>query len=190
MESVFRVASVIVFVFVNACSVQNDDPCIDGVRIVKLITEESWCSAIVLRDGVALTAAHCNDPDSVIQDGIEVPVVATHSVDHYDVTILEAPGATKTWVGGVASGYGHGEEVVLEGFGCECAIRHGRARAVSGETAWPEGETNITTCPGDSGGAVFNQYGDLIGVTWGGTPGRSVFTRVDFIAGKMEEMGI
>lgn len=183
---------VVVAMAAGACAPDTEGgACRENVRIVKVITKRSWCSAVVANDGIVFTAAHCEDPILIVQ-GSEIPVVSAHALDRYDASILEAPGAKKTWTGGTAAGYGHGEEVVLEGYGhgCGCVVRHGRARAVSGGVSWPEGETDISACPGDSGGAVFNVDGDLIGVTWGGWPGRSVFTRADFVFDEMEGMGI
>lgn len=121
-----------------SCTVQTDTT---PVRVVK--TPSNWCSAVQLDDCTMVTAAHCFDPG--------------------------APGAVLVRVGDDVVAEGRGCGAHYDGWALKTANMRRRAKivAINRMLIGFELELSVPLCHGDSGGALWDSKGRLVGVLTG-----------------------
>ena len=108
-------------------------------------------------------------------DGYDYPVLEGYAASPRDVAILIIPGAPCPCVGVADTPLEIGDPVVAAGYplGIALTVTYGEMQA---RVALPEDgqEYLLVTAlamPGHSGGGVFNQYGDLVGIITTGQQG-------------------
>lgn len=144
------------------------------------------CSAVVIEDGLALTAQHCVDEGiSASAHGINYTgqrweVQNFRASEHSDIAVLNLKGEDSTPHAAIAPTFPPmGSVVFIVGFGCpspDPAIPLVRGGVWTGYL--DEDGDHVTfgeVCPGDSGGALFNADGELLGIISQRNTGR-VFT--------------
>lgn len=134
------------------------------------------CSSVQVAPEVALTARHCLPMnEGELFQGAK-PVLAYEGHEILDLAWLVTapdPGPyAKLGTRPVA-----GELISIVGYGCDrppmghTRRRDVRAGAYLGAGPNPGAASDLwftgVVCGGDSGGGLFNQYGDLVGVLWG-----------------------
>ena len=136
--------------------------------VVLMLTNEARCSAVLITPRTALTARHCTETalrGVLVRGTHEYAIESVVQYADRDVSVLslaeDIPGA-----------YAHeaqnlpraGDRAIVVGFGCDYP-----ARGVRSLTSLGRSSAGLTfagrVCGGDSGGGVFNEDGDLVGIT-------------------------
>ena len=140
------------------------------------------CSAVMIAPERALTAAHCLDMVSpvVIIDGHRYAVTEGYAASPRDIAILIVPGAPcpcvqvsgtplveGDWVAAV--GYPYGLPLVVVTYG------EFQGRLIFEEDGQEYLLVTALGAPGNSGGGIFNEHGELVGITSKGAQGHSLF---------------
>ena len=136
------------------------------------------CSAVMIAPERALTAAHCLAMTApvVTIDGVDYVVVEAYAATPRDMAVLVIPGAPcpcavvsdtpiaeGDWVAAV--GYPHGVPVVMVTYG------EFQGRLIFEEDGQEYLLVTALGAPGNSGGGIFNEHGELFGITSKGVHG-------------------
>ena len=141
--------------------------------VVRVRNNRGTCTGVVTAAGV-LTSAHCTRDvtDLWVQlgDGTEHDVAAVRAHPTEDVALLVmAPGFPAPAVPLAAYTAEPGDSVSLVGYGCSPGYAAQLSRTGRVESAGTRIRADVCGCPGDSGGALLSESGELLGVLWGGT---------------------
>ena len=135
------------------------------------------CSAVMVAPERAITAAHCLNMTAPVLtiDGYEYAVTEGYAASPRDVAILIVPGAPCPCarVADVAAVEGDPVAVVGYPFGLSRVVTYGefQGRVVLAEDGQEYLLITALGAPGNSGGGVFDNNGDLIGITSKGAQG-------------------
>jgi hypothetical protein len=144
------------------------------------VGDRQICSAVAVGPHEALTAQHCTrdrEPgDLRVGTDTGQPVGVRDIVEFPDVDLaaltLEEPLPPPYAV--LGNSPTTGEELFVVGYGCSENHTEKRlvraVRYVKHAFSWGY-EMKGKACQGDSGGATFNAYGRLVGITWGVSKG-------------------
>lgn len=138
-----------------------------GKKIGRLESTAGICSAIVINQGLALTAAHCVDIEKrsdLTFNGRSAELVKANKVldlaiirfEPKDEDLMLMGDTPETGMEVAVVGYAFGIKQLVAQFG-HVALPH----EDSANMLW----MNVDTIPGDSGGAVITPEGHLVGVT-------------------------
>lgn len=138
------------------------------------------CSAVMIAPERALTAAHCLNMTSPVLtiEGVDYPITEGYAASPRDLAILFVPGAPCPCA--VVSLYPseEGDALLAVGYpyGLARVVTYGefQARIVLEEDGQEYILTTTLGAPGNSGGGLFNDRGELIGITVKGAPGHSL----------------
>lgn len=139
------------------------------------------CSLVAIEPGTALTAAHC------VRD-LQAANVQTYTRRHWDVAaweahpnrdiaVLHVAGPNGMPVADVAQDLPEiGDLVYLVGYGCpsyDPKLPMVRPGTWTGQIDFVDSEWAVLgpVCPGDSGGGLFNEDGELLGIITSKGPG-------------------
>lgn len=151
--------------------------------VFKLESTEGRCSAVLVNDGIVLTAAHCIpekvEGRSVAVDEKHAEVVKYNTV--LDLALLKVNGLSGTSVAlrkeetnpglpVAVVGFGHAALKLKFGFGWVSDARDDSLRGVGDRLYF----SAAGTVPGDSGGALVDLSGRLVGIVQGGLPGGTI----------------
>ena len=135
------------------------------------------CSAVMVAPERAITAAHCLNMTAPVLtiDGYEYAVTEGYAASPRDVAILIVPGAPCPWARMAYTPLETGDPVAAVGypFGMALVVTYGemQARVVLPEDGQEYLVVTSLGAPGNSGGGIFNQYGELVGITSKGAQG-------------------
>jgi len=141
-----------------------------AVRFLDVGTDGGYCSGIVINkaEGFVLTAAHCvTDNDAFAVDHRDATVVSVNPL--LELAVLKTrlrKGASQITLAPALPRVGSSVAVLGYPFGARTVTMQAGilANADAGDgTAW----VNADMLPGDSGGAILNDAGELVGVTSG-----------------------
>jgi S1-C subfamily serine protease len=145
-------------------------------------TVETFCTAFSINqtEGYWVTAKHCIEAGVVIQflTG-QTPTLAGHpyTVIHvdpiYDVAVIQS-GVTAPALPLARRAPAVGDRITVEGFplGVQTPVitrGYVAARNVPVDRLFPSDMLDVTTTGGNSGSPVMNEWGEVIGVLWGGS---------------------
>jgi len=135
------------------------------------------CSAVMIAPERALTAAHCLNMTApvVTIDGHDYPVLEAYAATPRDMAILIIPGAPCPCAVVSDTPVSEGDWVAAVGYpwGIIRTVTYGE---VQGRIVYEEDGQEylfVTTlgAPGNSGGGLFNERGELVGITVKGAQG-------------------
>ena len=135
------------------------------------------CSAVMVAPERAITAAHCLNMTAPVLtiDGYEYAVTEGYAASPRDVAILIVPGAPCPCARIADTPLEAGDPVAAVGypFGMALVVTYGemQARVVLPEDGQEYLVVTSLGAPGNSGGGIFNQYGELVGITSKGAQG-------------------
>lgn len=164
-----------VLLAVSVGAVRADHPntvVVESVRVFTSVTDARFrCTAVMVEEGIALTAGHCADQienAAVIIDG--APHLVTKIVKPVagvDFAILAVPGAPCPCATDSDALAAEGELLHTVSFPRGQLLIAGgpfMGRAPVMEDGQIYGLVFVATAPGSSGGGVFNARGELIGI--------------------------
>lgn len=138
------------------------------------------CSAVMIAPERALTAAHClgmNAPVVTI-NGYDYPVLEGYAASPRDIAILIIPGAPCPCARFADTTAEEGDPAVVVGYPWAMlrVVTYGeiQGRIVLEEDGQEYLFVTALVAPGNSGGGVFDKYGDLIGIVSKGAQGHSL----------------
>ena len=148
-----------------------------AATVHRMHEEGRSCSAVMIAPERALTAAHCLNMDAPVLtiEGYDYVIVEGYAATPRDVAILIVPGAPCPCVRVADTPIGVGDFVAVGGYpyGVALSVTYGemQARVVLPEDGQEYLMISALGAPGNSGGGVFNEYGELIGITSKGAQG-------------------
>lgn len=159
----------------------QDVPSLPLESVLFLDLQHGRCTAVAIGPGLALTAGHCVSPEAMpgvalSYDGSDWAVPTYRESSTHDIAVISLYGG-KTLAGvPVAQDLpAKGDPVYIVGYGCPsfdpnlALVRLGVWTGVTQQDGdWP---VIGTVCPGDSGGALFNSDGELLGILARKSPG-------------------
>jgi len=129
---------------------------------------KSSCSVVMIAPGEALTARHCLRMESpvVIIDDLEYVVTFGYGNPALDLALLIIPNAPCPCAKPAMGTIEEGESVMLVGFPYSLAriITYGEMQGRVVVNAVEYAVVTAPARPGNSGGGVFNEKGELIGI--------------------------
>lgn len=143
----------------------------------KMHEKGGYCSVVMIAPERALTAAHClwMESPSVTIRGHDYPVREGYAASPRDVAVLTIPGAPCPCAMISKTPLAIGDFVIVTGYplGIALTVTYGemQARIVLPEDGQEYLLVTALTTLGHSGGGVFNQYGELVGIIAAGAPG-------------------
>ena len=138
------------------------------------------CSVVMVAPERALTAAHClrmQEPTVEI-NGALYPVEVGYQLGNEDLALLIIPSAPCPCANYAETFPVDGDWLAAVGFpfGLHKVVTYGE---MQGYIVYEDGMQYILTttlgAPGNSGGGLFNEHGDLVGITVMGAQGHSMF---------------
>ena len=135
------------------------------------------CSAVMIAPERAMTAAHCLNMQAPVLtiEGYDYVIVEGYAATPRDVAILIVPGAPCPCARLADTPVKNGDFVAVGGYpyGVALSVTYGemQARVVLPEDGQEYLMISALGAPGNSGGGVFNEYGDLVGITSKGAQG-------------------
>lgn len=143
----------------------------------KIHEKGGYCSVVMIAPERALTAAHClymKSPSVTIR-GHDYPVREGYAASPRDVAVLTIPGAPCPCVSVAGTPLVAGDFVAVTGYplGITLTVTYGemQARIVLPEDGQEYLLMTALITLGHSGGGVFNQYGELVGIITAGNIG-------------------
>jgi len=143
----------------------------DAAATVHQMTDSSVevaCSVVMIAPERALTARHCLQMESpvVTIDGVNYPVTFGYGNPVLDLAILTIPDAPCPCAKPTDNKLQVGEQVMLIGFPYSIAkvVTYGEMQARVVLDAVEYAVVTAPARPGNSGGGVFNEQGELIGI--------------------------
>lgn len=144
-----------------SCAAVVTDP-----RVLQLRSGDQFCSAVAVAPHRVLTAEHCIDPVGLVElrqpSGAQLEAVVRTPWVGADIVTLKTTATLPAFEYATAAPQ-QGDLLQLIGYGCGGQQTH-ELRAL--QPALAAGEA----CHGDSGGAVLNASGELVGVFVGWDP--------------------
>ena len=140
----------------------------------------SLCSAVMIAPERALTAAHCLNMEApyVTIGGYKYPVLEGYAASPRDVAILIIPGAPCPCARVSDTPLKVGDFIAVVGYplGLAQVVTYGefQARIIDKEDGQEYLMVTALGAPGNSGGGLFNEYGDLVGIVVSGIQGHSL----------------
>lgn len=141
--------------------------------VVRLVTSDGMCSAVMVAPRLALTAAHCVPDDGsalngslLALDGSLADVQDYQRSDLYDIAVIEISEEFATWAKVAPKLPKLTERTWNVGYGCPPGGHISVRPSFWGPPFDDEGRHILlgVACGGDSGGPLFNERGEVVGV--------------------------
>ena len=149
-----------------------------AATVHRMHEEGRSCSAVMIAPERALTAAHCLFMEAPVLtiDGYDYVITEGYAASPRDVAILIVPGAPCPCARVASTPIGDGAPVMTVGYPYGVPVVVVTYGEFQGRLIFPDDgqEYLLLTAlgaPGNSGGGVFNEYGELVGIVSKGAQG-------------------